>query len=117
MSDKTIRSKTCLDYKALHNSGKKVYKASDSGIQKLTSSFKNIHLTTSMDKLKASERGVRRDVEACLDLNDLNEMSDTEMVEDYIQELTCSHRKFVDVHDDLHDALGTNEYKKNVSSV
>ena len=60
-----------------------------------------------MDKLRASEKRVRRDVEACLGLNDLNEMSDTEMVEDYIQELTCSHRKFVDVHDDLHDALGT----------
>ena len=110
MSNRPSRSETRLDYKVLHDSGQEVPKVSDSEIEKLVSSFENISVMAS--KLKASEKKISRDIDSCLMQNDLDEMLDIEMVDEYIQELTSSHRKFVDIHDDLHDALCTDEHRK-----
>ena len=112
MSNKARRTATRLDYKVLHNSGQKVPKVTDSEIEKLASSFESINIMGSLDKLKASEKRISRDIDSCLKQNDLDEMFDIEMVDEYIQELTNNYRKYLDVHDDLHDALCADELKK-----
>ena len=107
-----MKEKVRPDYEVLHYSGQKVREVSESEIEKLASDFENICMMPSIDKLWASEREIRRDVNGCMDQNDLDQMLDSEMINDYIQELTSIYRTFLDIHDDLQDALGTDEHKK-----
>ena len=65
-----------------------------------------------VEKLKASEKRISRDIYFCLKQNDLGEMFDIEMIDEYIQELTSNCRNYLDVHDDLHEALCTDEHDK-----
>ena len=115
MSNRSRRNTERLDYTVLHETGERVSLVSESEIEKLASSLEGISIMSSIDKLKSNERRVAKDVNECLEMTDLKEISDIEMVDEYIAELMSNHRKYRDIHDDLQDALGIDEYKKGFS--
>ena len=112
MSNNARRTATRLDYHVLQNSGEKVQKVTDNELEKLASSFESINIMGSVEKLTASEKRISRDIDFCLKQNDLDEMFDIEMIDEYIQELTSNCRKYLDVHDDLHEALCIADHDK-----
>ena len=94
MGDRSHRDKERLNYEVLHNSGRRVRKVSDSEIDTLASTFETINMAASINKFRSDKKKIAKDINECLDMNDLTEMLDVEMIEEYIEELISVHRKF-----------------------
>ena len=94
-----------VDFNVLHNSGCKVKKTSDSDsvLETLSSSFKNISIMESINKLKSTENEIVEEIKDCILLNDLPSIEDTDIINEYI-ELTRFHRRYRSVHASLKDA-------------
>ena len=112
MSNRSRRDIERLDYEVLHNSGGRVRRVSNSEIETLSSSFENITIMASINKFKSDEKKFMRDITDCFELNDLADMTDIELIDEYREELTGVHRRYRDIHEDLLDALGSDEHKK-----
>ena len=52
------------------------------------------------------------EIKDCILLNDLPSIEDTDVINEYIEELTRFHRRYLNVHASLKDASGTDEYMK-----
>ena len=49
------------------------------------------------------------EIKDCILLNDLPSIEETDVINEYIEELTRFHRRYRSVHASLKDALGTDE--------
>ena len=98
------------DYEVVHDSGRKVRKTSDSEIETLSSSFKNISSMASINKFKSTEKEIVEEIKDCILLNDLPSIDDIDMINEYIEELTRFHRRYPSIHAELKEALGIDEY-------
>ena len=96
----------------MHDSKVKKTSDSDSELEMLSSSFKNISIMKSIIKLKSTEKEIVEEIKDCILLNDLPSIEDTDVINEYIEELTRFHSRYRSVHANLKDVLGTDEYTK-----
>ena len=72
-----------VDYKVLHDSGRKFRKTSDSEIETLSSSFKNISIMANINKFKSTEKEIVEEIKDCILLNNLLSIEDIDMINEY----------------------------------
>ena len=66
---------------------------SDSELETSSNSFKNISIMESINKLKSTEKEIVKEIKDCILLNDLLSIDDTDVISEYIEELTRFHRE------------------------
>ena len=112
MSTRSGRPILRLDYKIMHESGEKVEKVT-SDIEKLASEFKNIPVMSqskALGKARNYEKVVT-EISDHIEMNDLEEMKDIELIDDYTSELTDLLRTLRDKYEVMQDTMSNDDYE------
>ena len=106
------RSLPELDYQVLHRTGKKIEKSSDTEIESLSSSFESLK-TCRMDHLNHVKGKEKKLVVQFKNMKEPSELFSLSEILEYIGELKEIKKNYLEIHVDLEDELGSDEYKKS----
>ena len=99
------RGQPDLDYKILHETGKKVVKERQANlgaeVRSLTSQFDSLGRMSKADRLMISEQKLCSEVDEFIALNGVRGSSDLEYIDEYRSELLDYYRKYRNIHEEI----------------